>query len=60
MLRAPAPRGRFDRRDPRSFVTVSDRFVLLHGGVPSPRDQHRAQSGGVVECGHARWGSARA
>jgi hypothetical protein len=31
MLRAPAPRGRFDCRDPRSFVTVSDTFALLHG-----------------------------
>ena len=42
MLWAPAPRGRFDRRYPRSFVTVSDTFALLHGVGTLPQDQHCA------------------
>ena len=42
MLQTPAPRSRFDRRDPRSFVTVSDTFALLHGVGTLPQDQHCA------------------
>jgi hypothetical protein len=42
MLRAPAPRGWSDRRDPRSFVTMSDTFALLDGVGTLPRDRHSA------------------
>src|SRR5690242_6614832 len=42
MLRAPAPRGRSDRRDPRSSVTMTDTFTLLNGVGTLPRDRHSA------------------